>query len=251
MEARSSGLGDAIRIDLVRLHETWMELVFPRQLDPGTVIGKWKPKTTLQKIAYYGWGTLGVPLVAIFYPLLLLGVAVRYNARKLDTAGTRLGVIGAVLLAAVVWGGLSAAAHVRLPYTAFLAVLVASGVAVVSAGLAVFFSRIDGRALSVIFAYPFALTAFFLPPIAAALFVPSLQVLIFDPSEAFAIWLLERVLYVGGINEWLRATFSLRARYVFVEGEGFALMWFAIIVPIGWLLGLLASLANLIRPKPE
>ena len=252
MEARrSSGLGDAIRIDLVRLHETWMELAFPRQLDPGSVLGKWKPETTLQEIAYYGWATIGVPLVAIGYPLLLVGVAVRYNATKLDSAATRLGIVGAVLLAAVVWGALSVAAHFQLPWEEFLAVVAASVVAVVSAGAAVFFSRIGGRGTSVVFAYPFALTAIFLPPVVAALFVPALQALIFDPSEELAIWILDTVLVVGGFSEWLRATFSLRAQYLFVEGEGFALMWFALAVPTGWLLGLLAALADLIRPRPE
>lgn len=248
---RSSGLGDAIRIDLVRLHETWMELVFPRQLDPGSVLGKWKPETTVQKIGYYGWGAVGVPLVALGYPLLLLGVAVRYNAAKLDSAGTRLGIAGVVLLAALVWGALSVAAHFQLSTDAFLAVVAASAVAVVSAALAFVTSRVGGRGTSILFAYPFALTAIFLPPVVAALFVPSLQAVIFDPSEELAIWLLDSVLAIGGFSEWLRATFSLRAQYLFVEGEGFALMWFAIAVPIGWLLGLLAALADLIRPRQE
>lgn len=252
MEARrSSGLGDAIRIDLVRLHETWMELAFPRQLDPGSVLGKWKPETTLQQTAYYGWSALGIPLVVVGYPLLLLGVAVRYNARTLDSAGTRLGIVGVVLLAAVVWGALSVAAHLQLSSNAFVAVAAASVVAVFSAGAAFFFSRIDGRTTSVLFAYPFALTALFLPPVVAALFVPSLQAVIFAPSEALAIWLLDTVLSVGGFSEWLRNTFSLRAKYLFVEGEGFALMWFAIAIPAGWFLGLLAALADLIRPRPE
>ncbi|MEF8780083.1 MAG: hypothetical protein V5A46_05340 [Haloferacaceae archaeon] len=252
MEAsRSSGLGDAIRIDLVRLYETWMEIAFPRQLDPGTVLGKWRPETTLQKVAYYGWGTIGVPLVAVGYPLLLVGVAVRYNARKLDSAGTRLGIAGVVFLAALVWGGLSAAARIQLSPTAFLAVAAASAVAVVSAGLAVLFSRIGGRPASVAFAYPFGLTALFLPPVVAALFVQPLGAAILDPSEALAIWLLNSVLSVGGLGDWLRASFSLRARYLFVEGEGFALMWFAIAVPTGWVLGLLAALADVVRPKQE
>lgn len=252
MEARrSSGLGDAIRIDLVRLHETWMELLFPRQLDPGSVLGKWEPETTPQQAAYYGWGAIGVPLVAVGYPLLLVGFAVRYNARKLDSAGARLGIAGVVLLAAVVWGALSVAARIQLSADAFVAVAAASVVAVFSAGAAVFFSRIGGRGTSVLFAYPFALTALFLPPVVAALFVEPLQAVIFDPSEALAIWLLDTVLAVGGLGEWLRATFSLRARYFFVEGEGFALMWFAIAVPTGWVLGLLAALADVVRPRPE
>jgi hypothetical protein len=110
MAQRSPGLIGAIRIDLTRLHETWMEVVFPRQLDPGHVLGKWKPETGVQTAGYYLWAAFGLPLVLIGYPLLLVGYATRFYAIKLDSAATRLGVIGAVLLSVVVWGVLSAAA---------------------------------------------------------------------------------------------------------------------------------------------
>lgn len=244
MSSGSLGLLEAIRYDLVRLHDTWMEVLFPRQLNPSKVLGKWKPETTSQKVAYYFWAALGVPLVAIGYPLLLLGFATRFHARQLDNAAKRLGIIGVVVAFVVVWGALSIVAWDQLPYDAFLAVAAASLVATVSGALAFVFSRVGGRATSILLAYPFAMTALFLPPVVAALVTPALEEPILDPSYQLAIWILDNILFVGGINEFLRENFTL-------EGFNYVLMWLGIAIPIGWFLGLLVALADLIRPRSE
>ena len=244
MERRSPGLLGAVQIDITRLHETWMEVVFPRQLNPGHVLGKWKPETGTQKAGYYLWAALGVLPVLIGYPLLLVGFATRFYAAKLDSAGTRLGFVGVILLSVVVWGALTAVARVQLSFEGFTAVFVASVVATVAAAAAVFFSRIGGRVTSILLAYPSAMTALFLPPVVAALYSPSLGQIIFPGSEQLAIWILDTVLVVGGLNELLREQFAL-------EGIGYALMWFGLAVPLGWLLGLLVTFANLIRPKDD
>ena len=244
MERRSPGLVDAVRIDVTRLHETWMEVLFPRQLNPGHVLGKWKPETTVQKAGYYGWGLIGAIPVLFGYPLLLLGYATRFHASRFDSAATRLGIIGVVLVSVVVWGALSAIASVQFSTTGFLAVVAASVVATVAAAAAVFFSQVGGRATTVILAYPSAMNALFLPPVVAAYFAPSVGEVIFPQSEALAIWILDTFLEVGGINEILRATFSL-------EGIGYVLMWLAIAVPLGWLLGGVVTLADVVRPKDD
>ena len=244
MERRSPGLLGAVRIDMLRLHETWMEVVFPRQLDPGHVLGKWKPETTLQKIGYYLWATIGMLPVLLGYPLLLVGFGTRYYASKLDSAATRLGIIGAVLLSVVVWGALSVVARFQLSTEGFIAVLAASGVATVAAAAAVFFARVGGRATSVLLAYPSAMTALFLPPVVAALYLPALARIIFPNSEQLAIIILDSVLVVGGLNEIIREQFAL-------EGVYYALMWFGLAVPIGWGLGVLVAFANLVRPKDD
>lgn len=254
MERRGqTGLVEALLLDVVRLHETWMEVVFPRQLDPSAVLGKWKPETTVQSVGYYLWAILGAPLVAVAYPLLLVGFATRYYAAKLDSAVTRFGVLGAVLVAAIVWGSLTVITHLQLSFDAVIAVGAASVVAVVSAGLAAGFSKIGGRFVSVLLAYPFAMTALFLPPVVAALFTPTLESLILPPSYDLARWLLDTFLAVGGINELLRGTFDLETfgQQWGVAGLGYVLMWIGISVPLGWFLGLLVSLADLIRPKPD
>lgn len=236
------GLVEGMKIDVVRLHETWMELVFPRQRTAvHTVLGKWQPRTRGDRIKYRFWSALGVPLVAFLYPLLLVGFAVRFNARRFDTATARLGIVGVVLITALLWGGLTALARVRLEFGGFVAVGAASAVAVVSAGLAAMFTRVGGRGTTVAFAYPFAMNAVFLPPVVAALYDPSLSGVL-ERSESLAIFILDTLLYVYGINEYLRANFSL-------EGIGVVLMWIAIATPLGWFLGLVVTLADLIRPR--
>ena len=238
------GLAEGIRIDVVRLHETWMELVFPRQRTAvHKVLGKWQPRTRGDRVKYRVWGALGVPIVAALYPLLLVGFAVRFNARRFDSATAKLGLIGVVVLTALLWGGLTALARVRLAFDGFVAVGVASAVAVVSAGLAVAFTRLGGRITTVVFGYPFAMNAVFLPPIVAALYDPSLSGVL-ERSETLAIFLLDNLLYVYGINDYLRASFSL-------EGIGVVLMWVGIATPLGWLLGFVVTLADLIRPRSD
>ena len=238
------GIVDGIRVDVVRLHETWMELVFPRQRTAvHRVLGKWKPRTRADEVKYYLWGALGVPLVALLYPLLLVGVAVRFNARRFDSASTRLGVVGVVVLAALVWGLLTAAARIRFDEAGFVAVAAASTVAVVSAGLAAVFKRGGGRATTVAFAYPFAMNAIFLPPVVAALYDPALGVVI-ERSTELAEFFRDDV-FVGPLDP---VSDYLSDRFDF-EGVVVALMWFCIATPLGWLLGLLVTLANLVRPK--
>jgi hypothetical protein len=88
------------------------------------------------------------------------------------------------------------------------------------------------------------MTALFLPPVVAALYSPTLASIIFPNSEELAIFILDSVLAVGGINELLRERFAL-------EGVYYAAMWFGLAVPVGWGLGVLVTFANLIRPKDD
>jgi len=229
---------------MLRLHETWMEVVFPRQLDPGHVLGKWKPETTLQKVGYYLWATIGMLPVLLGYPLLLVGFGTRYYASKLNSAAARLGILGAIFLSVVVWGALTVVARFQLSFEGFTAVFAASAVATVAAAAAVLFTRVGGRLTSVLLAYPSAMTALFLPPVVAALYLPALARIIFPNSEQLAIIILDSVLFIGGLNEILRDQFAL-------EGVGYALMWFALAIPLGWGLGVLVTFANLVRPKDD
>ena len=236
------GLAEGIKIDLVRLHETWMELVFPRQRTAvHSVLGKWQPRGRGDRIKYRIWAALGAPIVGLLYPFLLVGFAVRFNARRFNSATTRLGIVGVVLLTALLWGGLTALTRLRLGFSGSLAVGAASVVAVVSAALAAVFARIGGRGTTVVFGYPFAMNAVFLPPVVAALYDPSLSGVL-DQSEALAIFLLDNVLYVYDVNEYLRSSFTL-------EGITVVLMWIGIATPLGWFLGFLVTLADLVRPR--
>ena len=220
-----------------------MEIVFPRQRESAhSVLGKWTPNTTTGWVGYRLWGALGMLAVALLYPLALVGFMARFYSRKADGTATRIGILGVVAVSVVAWGALTVFARLRFSFTGFVAVAAAGGVATVSAVLAVVFSRVGGRKTTVFLGYPFGTTAIFLPPVVAALYSPALADTIFPQSESLAIWLLDNVLYVGDINEFLRSRYSL-------SGLGYVGMWFGIAVPLGWLLGGVVTLADLIRPE--
>ncbi len=246
MSTRSSGGGGfvgAIRIDLQRLHESWMELVFPRQRGTGhSVLGKWTPNTTAGWIGYRLWSAIGVPIVAVLYPLALFGFMLRFYSTRIDRVAAGLGVAGVVVIATLVWGALTVFAHQAFSTDGFLAVLAAGIVATVAAGLAVVTSQAGGRPVSVVFAYPAAMTALFLPPVVAALFSPTIGDVILSGSDSLAIWLLDTVLSVGGIDQWLSEQYTL-------AGAAYLGMWFGIAVPLGWVIGSMVTLAELVRPS--
>jgi len=234
-----------IRYDLRTLHTHWMGIVFPQvRDDPHPVTGSWSPETPLQRALYAVWALLGALGLLGLYPLAVLGLATRFYVRRFDRTATRIGVVGVVLLSVVVWGALTALARLRFSPEGFLAVGAAGAVATVSAVLAVGFSRVGGRGTSVLFAYPFAVTAVFLPPVVAALYSPTLADAIFPRSTSLAVWLLDNVLTVGGVNTLLRQRFDL-------IGYAYVGMWAGISVPLGWMLGVLVTLANVVRPSDE
>ncbi|KZN24404.1 hypothetical protein A4G99_08370 [Haladaptatus sp. R4] len=237
------GLIDAIRYDIAQLHTGWMALFFPRQRQQShSVLGKWRPQSTSGKVAYSGWSIVGSFIVALLYPFVLFGFATRYYTSRIDRTAASLGVLGVILLSVVVWGGLAALARYRFSTEGFYAVAAAGGVATVAAALAYLTSRYGGRITTVLFAYPFGMTAIFLPPVVAALYSPTLSNVIFPNSTNLAVWLLDNVLTYRNIDEVLRARFNL-------EGLAYVGMWFGIAVPVGWVLGFLVTLANLMRPK--
>lgn len=232
-----------IRVDLRSLHDRWMALVFPRQLvAPHAVLGRWTPDTIREKLSYYGWGTIGAPFVVLLYPLVLLGYIARFYARRLDSTATRVGLLGSLAIPLLVWGLLSVVALFRFPIEGFTAVVAATVVATVSAGLAFGFARVGGRSSTVLFAYPFVLNAIFLPPVVAAFYSPLVARYVFPGSEQIAIWILDNLLYIYDINTIIRSEFAL-------EGIGYVGMWFGLAVPLGWFLGVVVSLADLVRPK--
>ena len=238
------GLVADVSYDLRRLHGLWMALAFPQLRDSHPVMDRWTPRTTGQRAAYRAWAVLGVVGLLVGYPLAVVGLLVRFNVRRVDRTTTRLGAIGPVLLAVVAWGGLTALARIRFSLEGFLAVAAAGSVAVVSTVLALAFGRIGGRLTTVIVAYPFGVVAVFLPPVVAALYSPALASVVFPRSETVAVWLLDGVLAYGGLNSLLRERFEL-------VGFGYVAMWGALAVPVGWVFGVLVTLANLVRPADD
>jgi len=237
-----TGLVEGVRVDLRRLHESWMELFFPRQrTENASVLGTWTPETTTGKVAYTAWSLLGALAILLAYPLALFGVVLRYLAGSADSTTTRLGLLGTLFVAVVVWGALTVVARLRFSFDGFLAVLAAAIVATVCAGLGFVFSQAGGRKTTVFAAYPAAMTALFLPPVVAAFYSPTLGAVVFDGSETIAIWVLDNVLAVGDLNALVRERFEL-------AGLSYIAMWLGISVPLGWFVGALVALANAARP---
>jgi hypothetical protein len=245
--ANKSGLVAGIRFDLRRMHETWMELFFPRQRGAdSSVLGKWKPTTPREQFTYNAWYYLGVPVIGFIYPLVVFGYILRYQSRRLDSTAMRLGTVGVILFFVLLWGGLTAASYYRFGggnqlTEGVIAVGAASLVAVLASALAVGFRIIGGRGTTVVFAYPLAMTAIFLPPVVAALYSPRVAQFVFPRSQTLNAWLLQNVLNFGGIDQFFRTRFEL-------DGVTYVGMWFAIAVPVGWFLGILVTLADLVRP---
>jgi hypothetical protein len=242
------GLVDAIRYDVRVMHEAWMEFVFPRQRGAAdTVLGKWQPEETGEVIAYRLWSVLGVPIVSVVYPLVLLGYVFRYQTRKINVTAVRLGFVGVVLVFTLLWGGLAALVYLQFDW-AFqedgpLAIVAASAVAIVSSALSYLFWRLDGRPITVLLAYPFAMTAVFLPPIVAALFSTALADIIVA-SDSLASWFVNEGPDPWGVVDYLEENFD-RQEYHHV------IIWFAVSFPVGWILGTIVTLADLVRPKEE
>lgn len=237
-----SGVLGGVAYDLKRLHENWMALVYPRQRESDhEVLEKWTPRTQTGWIAYRLWGLLGAPLVAVAYPFLLAGLVTRFYARRIDRIAASLGLLGVLVVSVVVWGGLTIVAHEQLSTRGFFAVGSAAIVATISAGLGFVFARVGGRGTTVVLAYPSTMNALFLPPVVAALFSETLATMVFPSSYALAEWLLDTVLVVGGLDELLR-------QYT-LEGVAYVGMWFGIAVPVGWLLGVVVLIADLVRPN--
>ena len=244
MSTGDQSVVDAIKIDLRKFHETWMELLFPRQREAEhSVLGKWRPETPREKVTYRGWSVFGFLAVGILYPLALLGVIVRFHARQIDVSIQKIGAIGVFLLALLVWGGLAALVEFQLnfPEQEANAIIGASVVAILSTALALFFRHIDGRFTTVFFSYPLAMTAIFLPPVVAALLSDQILQFSIVYSEEVAVFIQDEVLAEVGLKEYFVDNFDR-------DGGAYVIMWVAISVPTGWLLGIMVSLANFIRP---
>jgi hypothetical protein len=242
-DTATPGVVAAIRVDLARLYGVWMSIPFPQQRESHSVLGNWRPETPFGMAKYRAWGAIGAVVVAVVYPFALLGFATRFYARRIDRTATSIGLVGVVLASVLAWGLLTAVAQVRFSFAGVVAVAAAGVVATVSAVLSRVFTR-EARARSVLVGYPFAVTALFLPPVVAAMFSPTLAAVVLPGSYSLARWILDNLLFVFDLNTLIRDTFTL-------QGVWYVAMWFALAVPIGWFVGGLLALADIVRPADE
>lgn len=238
-----SAIVSAIRADIRFLHESWMGVIFPHQREGGhPVLGRYRPKTLWKLLIYWMWAAIGIPISIAIYPFVLIGFAIRTATIALSLTAARLGIFGVVIVVGIVWGLLAVLAFFQLETTEFLAVGAAAAVATVAAGAAVVAHDTGGRVTTVAFAYPAGVTAIFLPPIVAALLWEPLGEILLPASDQLAIFILDELLFVFGLNELIRELFDL-------EGIWFLAMWLALSLVIGWALGILVTLADTVRPR--
>lgn len=227
---------ERVRVDVRFLHRQWMALAFPVEEVADHAVLAFRPETVPERAAVGVWSGIGRLVIAVTYLLTVLGLAVRYYARRLDRTATSLGALGVLTLSLVAWGALSAMTYLSAtPFRGFVAVLTAGSVATVAAVLALGVSRVAGRRVTVAIGYPLGVTALFLPPVVAALSSPTLASVVFPGSTSLAVWILDNPLAIGGLNTVIRATFEL-------EGLSYVAMWFVLAFPVGWVLGLLVAL---------
>jgi hypothetical protein len=235
-----------------------MGLLFPRQRGTEhSVLGKWTPETTAGTIKYRLWSALGVVVLAIGYPLAVLGFATRFYSRKFDHLAVKIGLLGIVVLTGIVWGGLAVVARTQLAPGAFAALVAAAAVATVASAVAVLFTYRGGRFWTVAVGYPAAMTAIFLPPAVAALFSTGVEQSVYPVGERLARWLLAEVV-PGDVAADLKGQLGFDAeqgitsqsgRVLLTLGVAHVLLWFAISIPLGWLLGTVVTLADFVRPS--
>ncbi len=98
MSTGSQGVVGGIRIDLNRLHETWMELVYPRQRIAIVSVLQLVVLLAVGMAALTVWQVrIGGLLVGAGFLGIVVGMAAR-QTRRIDGTATRLGVVGVVLL---------------------------------------------------------------------------------------------------------------------------------------------------------
>lgn len=239
-----SDLVAAVKTDLGRLLTGWRSLLFSMESAAHPVRGRWRPETTRERLAFWLWSALGAALIGFTYPFAVAGFWVRYATRRLNQIATGLGFVAIVAVVAVAWGALTALAWGGFPAAGFKAVLTASVVATLSAGLAWVTARTGGRRLTLLATSPLVVAAVFLPPVTAALFSPTLGEIILPRSTSLAEWILDNVLFVGNLSTVIRRQFDL-------SGVAFVAMWSGLAVPIGWGLSLLVVFANAVRPRDD
>jgi hypothetical protein len=185
-------------------------------------------------------------LIAVLYPMALAGVIVRFHARKIEFSIEKIGAIGVFLVAVLIWGGLAALVEFRLDFPAqeANAIIAASVVAILATGLALVFRAIDGRPVTVLFSYPLGMTAIFLPPLVAALLSDQIAQFTIVYSEEIAVFLQDEVLAEVGLKDYFVRNFDR-------NGGAYVIMWVVISVPLGWLFGVMVTLADFIRPTSE
>lgn len=184
-------------------------------------------------VAYY----LSLAAFCIGWVLFVIGVTIAQNPRRVaEKLRRRLEtrrVQGVLAFYAAAWFLLL---NPRLLDIVVEVLIILTVAGVVSLFTAAGWLSIHGRAspaIQLLVVYPLGMLMVLLPPIAAALVSPSFRGAMQSFTTELAIFLLDNVLALVGLDTFLRRTFDL-------QGAGFFVMWVGIIVIVGWAVGLAA-----------
>ncbi|MFP9193929.1 hypothetical protein ACLI4Q_20200 [Natrialbaceae archaeon A-CW1-1] len=93
--------------------------------------------------------------------------------------------------------------------------------------------------LKQIFAYPALIYTITLPLIMFGFVSPTFADFLRWLSNEIAIWILDNLLFISNLNEYIRDSFTL-------EGISYILMWIAILLIVGWIAAITVSIYRII-----
>lgn len=195
-------------------------------------------------VGYY----LSLAAFCVGWVLVFIGIAIAQNpkrvaeklARRLETRRVQ----GLLLFYGAAWFLLFNPRLLDIVVEVLIVLTVAGVVFMFTAtGWLSIHDRVGPR-LQLLVVYPLGTLVVLLPPIAAALVSPSFDSAMQSFTTQLAIFLLDNVLALVGLDTFLRRTFDL-------QGAGFFLMWVGIIVVVGWGVGLVVRyLESPDAPRP-
>lgn len=225
--------------DVTTLHRFWMSILYKRQSNPHPVAGQFQPSGKGQKIVYFLWYSIGIPVSVAGYLLALLGQILKILVDRIAEKGENLGLDAALLVSAVAWTAVGLVIYFIYGQEDAVAFGISSTIAILSMIIA-FVSRWYGTTKhTILISYPATYTAIFLPPISAALIVPEIADVVLPFSVDVTNAILNTPIFFEPLESILRTTFEL-------QGISHLILWFSISTVLGWFTGVCVKLAELV-----
>jgi hypothetical protein len=215
-----------IKKDVVNIHSIWMSVAYPYQSREHSILGKWRPETTVSRIVFFIWAVIGLAPSVAFYPILLISLVTSATIENLMMRVESKGISKTVQLFLVAWLALTTAIYARSGQDEAVAVLVSSIIAIANLLVSIVFRYRGSRSTTYLISYPTAYNSVFIPPIVAAVISSEIGSKLLSINIVFANKILEILPRV--ISETIYTQFS-------IEGLGHIIMWFILSTLIGWL----------------
>lgn len=225
--------------DVMTLHRIWMSMLYKRQSNPHPVAGRFQPSEKGQKMVYFLWYSIGLPVSIAGYLLALLGKVLKIFVDKIVEKSEDLGLDTTLLVSAVAWIAVASVIYFIYGQEDAVAFGISSIIAILSIIIA-FLSRWYGTTkYTILISYPATYTAIFLPPVSAALIVPEIANIVLPFSVDVTNTILNTAIFFEPLESMLITTFEL-------EGTSHLVLWFLISTVLGWFTGVCVKLAELV-----